>query len=201
MAVDKEKYFTESKKAIQVVLENEKWERKRLSIDDKLRILKEHKDATKSPDEFDELEEEEKRLKRTKRFFGEKELAVPDEHRDKIKRNAEIEQAEVDQKLDELKSKLPGYIDMMEKEVLPLLEDIRDLTGEKLIPYQIDMLTKAYSYDERGYSSPHNLIKLFNKSSAEGNVKKAVNRGKGMTNTMRKLSVESKTTGKGRKAK
>jgi hypothetical protein len=141
--IDETQYFVESKKAIQIVLENERLLGSKLKVRDKLRLVKESKEHTKSLEEYEALEKQEKELERKIRFNQFSEPAVPVEHREKLKRNAAAEQLEADKKLNELKAELKERIEYLESEVMPLVDSIMKLENMRKIPDQVDMVLNA----------------------------------------------------------
>ncbi len=138
--IDENQYFVESKKAIQIVLNKEQYLAKQMPTADKLRLLKEHKESTKSPEEYEDLEKLEKELEKKIRFNQLTEPAVPEEYRETLKRNAVVEKLEVDNKLNELKAELKDRIEYLENELVPLIDNIRQLEKMSKIPNQIDAI-------------------------------------------------------------
>ncbi|MEK3856582.1 hypothetical protein [Cytobacillus sp. FSL H8-0458] len=138
--IDPNNYFVESKKAIQIVLENEQTLSKQMGIEEKHQLVSSYLKTASNPDEYDALEKLEKELKRKIQFRQFNEPAVPNEYREKVSRNVAIEQSEVNQKLAELVGQLNHHYKHLEKEVLPLIKNIETLERLSLMPVKIDVL-------------------------------------------------------------
>lgn len=141
--IDENQYFVESKKAIQIVLEKEALLGKQLKTTERLELVKKYKELAKTDEEYDELEKQERSLGRKIKFNQLNEPAIPEEHKEKVKRNVAVEQLAFDEKLNELKLKLQDQVEHMEKEVLPLLTSIAKLESMKGIPDQIQIIADA----------------------------------------------------------
>ncbi|MFD2118161.1 hypothetical protein ACFSTH_11695 [Paenibacillus yanchengensis] len=138
--IDVGKYFAESKKVIQIAIEREKLLGKKMPITDKLRLIRDYKKKTNSPDEYEALETLEKELDKKLRFNQLNEPAVPDEYKEKVKRNAVVELQEVNKLLNEFKAQLRFHYKYIENEVVPLIANIEKLERLKAIPVQIEAI-------------------------------------------------------------
>ncbi|MRX56725.1 hypothetical protein GJU41_22540 [Bacillus idriensis] len=164
--IDEKIYYVESKKAIQVVLEREELLNKQMKAMDKLLLVKEQKSKTGSLEEYDGLEKLEKELERKVRFHQLTEPAVPEEYKEKIKRNAVIEQLAADTKSNELKALLKQHIEYLENELVPLIRNINQLEKMKKVPDQINLILDS----EIGEGVPFPVyyrLKVFNPTQHE----------------------------------
>lgn len=142
-SINENKYFVESKKALEIAKEREKAEKAKLKTTDLLKLTRKHKETAKTPEEYKELEILEKELRMKVKFNQYHVPAVPPEHVEKIRRNAEVEQSKASKKLDELKVQLKSKIDYLESEVIPLVEDIKEMEQMMNIPNQIEIILDA----------------------------------------------------------
>jgi hypothetical protein len=192
--IDETQYFAESKKAIQLVLENEKLLGSKVGLRDKLRLVKESKEHTKSLEEYEALEKQEKELERKIRFNQFTEPAVPVEHREKLKRNAVTEQLEADKKLNELKAELKERIEYLESEVIPLVDSIMKLESMRKIPDQVDMVLNA----ELGETVPFPLsyrLRVLNQTPDETQAGKALKDLDKVVKALKRIEVPIETKG------
>ncbi|MEK4023513.1 hypothetical protein [Sporosarcina sp. FSL W7-1283] len=150
MTINTDDYYIESKKAIQATLEREDMLLKKMQPEHELTILQSEKKEVRTPEEFEAINERIEELKRKIRFNQLSEPAIPAEFREAIKRNVHVEGLATSEKLNELKGQLKEKIELLENEILPLVESIRDLEKMSLIPEQIGMLLTA----EIGYMEP-----------------------------------------------
>ncbi|APH07214.1 hypothetical protein A9C19_20735 (plasmid) [Bacillus weihaiensis] len=192
--IDENQYFVESNKVIQVVLDNESLSEKKLKAADKLQLVKEQKTHTTSPEEYEELEMLEKELERKIRFNQLKYPAVPEDLRETVKRNAAVEQLEVDNTLNELKAELKDRVEYLESELLPLLDNIRKLESLKKVPDQIDFILKAEMGE--GVSIPVSLmLRTLSPSNNEGQAGKALKDLNKTVASLKKIEVPVETKG------
>lgn len=138
--VNHNEYFVESKKALQVAREREIEERSKLKTEELLELAKKHKEKAKTPEEYEELGKLEKDLSMKIKFNQYYIPAVPPEHTEKLKKNAEVEHQAASKKLSELKSQLKSKIDYLENEVAPLVDGIKKLEQMMSIPEQINII-------------------------------------------------------------
>ncbi|PLR79703.1 hypothetical protein CVD25_06485 [Bacillus canaveralius] len=193
-SIDENQYFAESKKAIQIVLEKEKLLQKQLKAVDKLQLVKEFKKETRSAAQYDELEKQERELERKIRFNRLMESAVPEEHKEKIKRNSAAEQLEVDNKLNELKAQLNEQIDHLENDLFPLLDNIRKLERMKMIPDQINIILES-DIGENAVIPVENRVRRLNVSYNETQSGQAFNDLVKLIGSLRKIEVPKETKG------
>jgi hypothetical protein len=192
--INENDYFVESKKAIQVVLQHEKRLEKEMKPADKLQLVKERKDETKIPEEFEELEKLEKELERKIRFNQTRVPAIPEKYRKTVKKNAVAEELEVNNKLNELKGELKEKIEYLETEVLPLIDAINKLEAMKGIPKQIDTFLEA----EMGEGAPVSMSyvsRILTVSNNEAQSGKAIKKLKGVIDSLKKIEVPVETKG------
>lgn len=192
--IDENQYFVESKKAVQIVLEREQELGSKLKIQDKLRLVKEQKENTKSIEEYEELEKLEKELERKIRFNQRTEPAVPAEHREKLKRNAAAEQLQADEKLNELKSELKERVEHLEVEIIPLLLSINKLERMKKIPDQIHALLN-FEIGEGAPIPASYRIKALTSTRDETQSRKALDGLENVIKTLKKIEVPVETKG------
>lgn len=147
--IDVNNYFVESRKAIKIAVEKELSLHADMPKRDKLRLLKGRKKETTSPEEYEEIEKLERQLEKEIRFNNPVPL-VPDEHKEKIRRNAEIEAAAVDQKLKELKAELQSQLPYLQDVILPLLINVRRLNALRRIPYRVSRVLDFTFHDGTG---------------------------------------------------
>lgn len=138
--VNQNDYFIESKKALQIARDREKDETSKLKTGDLLKLVKKHMESAKTPEEYEELESLEKELNKKIKFNQYYIPAVPSEHTEKLKKNAEAEHQAASKKLSELKSQLKSKIDYLENEVAPLVDGIKKLEQMMNIPEQINVI-------------------------------------------------------------
>lgn len=142
-SIDENKYFAESKKAIQIAVENERLLGKKMPTVDKLQLARDYKKNTKEPNEYKELEKLEKELEMKIRFNQLNEPAVPEEQQEKIRKNVDIEEQELNKVLNELKAQLRLHYKYVEDEIIPLIVNIEKLEQLSAVPSQIKLLLKA----------------------------------------------------------
>lgn len=184
--IDETQYFTESKKAIQIVLENERLLGKKLKTHDLLQLVKDHKKVTDSVEEFDKLEKLERHLERKIRFNQLNEPAVPEEHQEKIKRNATVEQQEVDKMLDQYRTHLGTHLKYLEDEVIPVLTSIEKLEKLSTIPVLIDKLLTGEIGENTVFKMEY-LLRLQNHSQAADRTKNCIRHLKKAAEVMREI--------------
>lgn len=153
--IDEKKLFVESKKAIQIAIEREKILGKKMRTTDKLELVRDHKVKTKSPDEYEALETLEKELERKLRFNQLNESAVPEEHKEKVKRNAAVELQEVNELLNESILQLKSRYEYLEDEVIPLITNIEKLERLAVIPVQIKAVVDGEIGENTVFSMQH----------------------------------------------
>lgn len=136
--IDANEYFVESRKVLQIVTERENVMKKKMKTADKLDLVRKHKTKATSLEEFETLESLEKELDRKLRFNQLKEPAVPEEHKEKIKRNVAVELKEVNELLNKTVDQLKSSYKYLEDEVIPLITNIEKLGRLKTIPAQIE---------------------------------------------------------------
>lgn len=137
--IDTNNYFVESRKAIQIALEKERDLYNQIPKEEKLRLLRKRKAETNSVEEYEAIEIMEKQLEKEIKFNGPVPL-VPDEYKDVIKKNVEIEAAEYTEKLNELRKELKIQLPYLQDVVLPLLINIHELKKMKNVPSDVEFI-------------------------------------------------------------
>lgn len=168
--IDPNQYFTESKKAIQIVLEKEKSLFADLPKQDKLNLLRKRKKETNSPEEYDHIEKLEKQLEKEIKFNFSIPL-VPDEYREMLMRNVNVEKAEADKKLKEITADLKNQLPYLQKVLLPLLVNNNELKNMSTIPHHIDTILKFDFQEGRGLRAA-NLIHQMSGTRNNQSIKK-----------------------------
>lgn len=172
--VDRNKYFIESRKVLQMILENEERLGKQMKLEDKLQLVKEHRKSTTVREEYEELTKLEQELENKIRFNQFNEPAIPEEHHEKVKRNVYVEQLELDEKANELKLQLKERIEYLESEVLPLLSSIEQLEKMMGIPYQIEAMLGTEIGEKAPYPARY-ILNTLAPSNDEIQSNKAIN--------------------------
>lgn len=188
--IDENQFFVESKKAIQVVLEKDELLRKQMKIAEKHQLVKEHMKKASSLEEFEELKKLEKEL----RFMKTIEPAVPEEYREKIKRNAVVEQLEVSEKLNELKAQLKDQIEYLENELVPLIDNIRKLEKLGKIPDQINAILDLTIGEEAPFTAKYRL-QVLKPSYDETKAGEAIQALNDVIRSLEKIHVPVETKG------
>ncbi|NMO97460.1 hypothetical protein [Paenibacillus lemnae] len=164
--IDANDYCVESRKAIQIVLERERTLGKKLKIRDRLELVRKHKNHAKSPDELEALEALEKQLERRIRFKQINERAIPEEHKEKVLRNAAVELQEANKMSDDLKAQISSRYKHLEDEVIPLIASIGDLERIKGAPMQVNFIID-YEIGEDTVFKVENIIRQLGHSQCE----------------------------------
>lgn len=126
--INPEKYFVESRKAVQVAIEKEQAFFNGLSKQDKLNLLKIRKEETRSDEEYDAIEASERQLEKEIKFDHPVPL-VPDEYKEMVKRNLDVEESEASEELKKLRKELVNQLPYLQNVLLPLLINIGSLKG------------------------------------------------------------------------
>jgi hypothetical protein len=140
--INKDNYFVESKKAIQVVLEKERSLYNALPKRSTLNLLKKRKEKTGSIEEYERISELEKRLELEIKFNKSIPL-VPGEYKEIIKRNVLVEEAEVNNQLTEMRKELKKQLPYLQNVLMPMLVNIQELKRMQTIPNDIERILTA----------------------------------------------------------
>ncbi len=192
--VNKEDYFKESKKLIAVVVDREEKLTRSVSVADELKLVRQRKEETTSPDEYEELTKREKELELKIRFNNFREPAIPVEHQKMAKRNAATEQLEASERLNELKAQLNERIEYVENDLVPLLKGIRELETMMSIPNKVDAMIDS----EVGEGVPIPLsyrLNLIARSYNETKSGQAYEQLIALTSTLKEIHVPVETKG------
>lgn len=192
--VNKEDYFKESKKLIQVVMDREEYASKRVTAKEELELVRQQQEKTKSPGEYEKLAKREKELELKIRFNNFREPAIPLEHQKTAKRNVAVEQLEASERLNELKAQLNERIEYVENDLIPLLKGIRELEGMMNIPNQVETMITS----EIGEGVPIPLsarMKMFSRSHNETKSGQAYTQLFALVNTLKEIHVPVETKG------
>lgn len=155
--IGEKQYFAESRKAIQVTIEKERALYKDLTRKDKLELLKKRKKETSSIEEYEKIEELEKKLEKEIKF-GQPIPLVPDEYREVIEKNVEVEEKELNKKLQELRTDLKKQVPYLKDVLLPLLLSIHELEKMECVPNQIDVILQSTFNDREGFLTAEYLV-------------------------------------------
>lgn len=192
--VNKEDYFKESKKLIQVVMDREEYASKRVTAKEELELVRQQQEETKSPDEYEELAKRKKELELKIRFNNFREPAIPVEHQKTAQRNVTVEQLEATERLNELKAQLNERIEYVESDLMPLLKGIRELESMMKIPDQIEAMITS----EIGEGVPIPLyarMRMYARSHNETKSGQAYNHLLSLSKALREIRVPVETKG------
>ncbi|MCM3637732.1 hypothetical protein M3152_08355 [Sporosarcina luteola] len=187
-------YFIESKKAIQLVLDREQELEKKIKSYDLLQLIKNQKEKAKTPEEYEFLEQEEKKLANKIRFNQLTEPAVPAEHREKIQRNLKVEELQRVEKLNELKGQLTEQIGYMKETLIPLLNSINELEAMEEVSNQIDIILDA-EIGEKAVMPVSQRLKPFSKKEYRPRAGIALQDVQKAADELGKITVPIETTG------
>lgn len=161
-----EEYFVESRKAVQIALEKERSYYNEIPKKNKLDLLRQRKKETNSVEEYEVIEALEKQLEKEIKFNHPIPL-VPDKYKDMIKKNVEIEAAEHEKKLTELKKELKDQLPYLQNVLLPLLVNIHEMNKMDVVPVNIDTILGFEIHDGNGIRVENRVFKQSKKSKSE----------------------------------
>lgn len=181
--INPEEYFVESRKAVQIALEKEEYLHNEMPMQNKLDYLKKRKKETNSAEEYEAIEALEKKIEKDIKFNYQIPL-VPEEYKDVIKRNAEIEAAEFDKKLTELKKELKDQLPYLQNVLLPLVINIQELDKLKVFSHNVDIILNHEFRENQAFRAQSRVFKPQKKAKY-----KLTQKTEEVINSISKLSV------------
>ncbi|OKL37608.1 hypothetical protein [Domibacillus mangrovi] len=159
--IEPNSYFVESKKAIHIALDKEKSLLAEMPKQNKLDLLRKRKKDTNSVEEYEKIEELEKQLEKEIKFRKPIPL-VPAEYKETIQRNVEIEAAELNKQLTELRKELKKQLPYLQDVLLPLLVNVHELKKMRNIPNNINAILDFEFLEEGNFVSANYLVRKIN---------------------------------------
>lgn len=139
--IEEKQYFTETEKALKLLEEHVDGLSRAASPRDQLEILEELLPKVDDYEQFQELNKEKAALEFKIKYAHESKPLVPEEHREKILSNHDIELAEIDGELAEQYRLLDSCVEELEKTMVPLLINIYRLESRKDISRRLGRYT------------------------------------------------------------
>ncbi|MBT2569844.1 hypothetical protein [Planococcus sp. ISL-110] len=197
-SVNLDTVFEESIKVVKIAQRMEAESRKEIPDEDRLRMVTDAKENTKSDEEFDELVAEEKKLKRRIRFGRIEKVEIPQEKRSIVEKNYEIEKQAAQKILLERYQKLESYAKQFD-EMETLIAEIIVLEDKSAAANYVQRILDGHVDKDpgvrRGFAPELGILTRFSHSHSLKSVKEKVSIAKKSVGTYATVGMKRNEQG------